>query len=128
VNIASRVQGATKYLKSRLLLTEATHLKLGEELDRRRVGKVRVVNIEQPIELYELARADVPGWSTLKARYETALGYFLDRQFAQAAEILGPLAMEYQGDGPTLVLLSRAVNYLVQEPAHFDGVYELPGK
>jgi adenylate cyclase len=128
VNIASRVQGATKYLKSRLLITQSTHDKLGAELDRRRIGKVRVVNIDQPIELYELSRGDAPSWPVLKEKYETALGHFLKREFPEAARILGPLAMEYRDDGPTLVLLSRAVNHMVQEPAHFDGVFDLPGK
>ena len=44
VNMASRVQGVTKYLKVRLLITEATHKRLGKEFRSRRIGKVQVVN------------------------------------------------------------------------------------
>src|SRR5207302_9940389 len=53
VNLASRVQGVTKYLRSRLLLTEQTCQEIGR-LDpqlrarARRVGKVSVVNIDEP--------------------------------------------------------------------------------
>jgi hypothetical protein len=53
--------------------------------------------------------------------YETALAAFESRQFRVAARALGRLVVEYPGDGPSLVLLSRAVNCLVDEPTGFDG-------
>src|SRR5262249_49932542 len=45
VNLASRVQGATKYLKTPLLITGATRATLGEEFAVRRLCDVKVVNI-----------------------------------------------------------------------------------
>src|SRR4051812_38517110 len=45
VNLASRVQGATKYLKAPLLVTKATHARLEGAMLARRVCGVRVVNI-----------------------------------------------------------------------------------
>src|SRR5262249_14941830 len=54
VNLASRVQGATKYLKNRLLVTGATYHRLGGDVPGRRLCRVRVVNIAEPVDLYEL--------------------------------------------------------------------------
>jgi adenylate cyclase len=128
VNLASRVQGATKYFKSRLLITETTHAQLGEGFARRRVRLVRVVNISGPVDLYEL---DVPGregWAELKAGYERALDEFEKAQFRLAARSLAPLVSEAVDDGPSLVLMAQAVQHLADKPAQFDPVWELPGK
>ncbi len=45
VNLASRVQGATKYLKTKLLITGSVQAQLGPEFDARQLCKARVVNI-----------------------------------------------------------------------------------
>ena len=45
VNLASRVQGATKYLGSRLLMTGGTQQRLDAHFPSRRLCQVRVVNI-----------------------------------------------------------------------------------
>ena len=60
VNLASRVQGATKYFKSRLIVTGATADALGDDFLMRRVADVRVVNLEQPVRLYELPCGNFP--------------------------------------------------------------------
>ncbi|MFL5244927.1 MAG: adenylate/guanylate cyclase domain-containing protein [Gemmataceae bacterium] len=129
VNMASRVEGATKYLKTRLLVTEATQKLLDDTFPSRRVCKVSVVNIAEPVYLYELA-AGYPNWPDLKARYEQALQDFENREFRRSARALGALLAtpEYRDDGPAIVLLSRAVNFMVEEPENFDPVWQLPGK
>jgi adenylate cyclase len=128
VNLASRVQGATKYLKSRLLITEATQAKLDADFVTRRLCRVRVVNIEKPVDLYELVVPGQAGLPDLKVEYEKALGEFEHRNFRIAARMLGPLVAEHINDGPALVLMSRTVNALVDESSDFDPVWELPGK
>jgi adenylate cyclase len=127
-NLASRVQGATKYLKTKLLVTGATRAQLDDAHPARRIGKVRVVNIAEPVELYELAPPDRPNWAVLRREYEAALEAFERQEFGTVARILGNLMLSFPGDGPSLLLLSRAVTCLVEEPASFDPVWELPGK
>jgi adenylate cyclase len=129
VNLASRIQGATKYLKSKLLITEATHKQLDDSFPRRRLCKVNVINIAEPVCLYELAH-DQRNWPDLKTRYEQALADFERREFRTSARTLGALlaVAEHRDDGPSLILLSRAVNNMVDEPADFDAVWQLPGK
>src|SRR5947207_6445892 len=55
VNLASRVQGLTKYLGCPLLMTKATREQLGAGFTARRVVKTRVVNIHEPVDLFEVA-------------------------------------------------------------------------
>jgi adenylate cyclase len=138
VNLASRVQGATKYLRTRLLLTEPTQARLGAGFATRRLGKVRAVNMDRPVDLYELVAHGSPGWLEVKARYEEGLAEFEAGRFRAATRLLGTLMAQHPDDGPTLVLLARAVNAGTAEPAacdsvwgapaHFDPVWELPGK
>lgn len=128
VNLASRVQGAAKYLKCRLLITEATKQQLGAEFVLRRLCTVRVVNMVQDVNLYELMPARLPNGAELKATYEKALEEFEKQDFRQAARDLVALVAHPSNDGPSLVLMSRAVNALVEEPEKFDPVWELPGK
>ncbi len=76
VNLASRVQGATKHFKARLIITGQTKLAIDETFATRRLGKVRVVHILEPVELYELVPDDYPDWPVLQKDYESALEHF----------------------------------------------------
>jgi hypothetical protein len=69
-----------------------------------------------------------PGWPDLRTKYESALEEFNRRNFRTAAGILGNLLAEQQDDGPSLVLLSRAVRSLVEGPDEVHPVWGLPGK
>ena len=128
VNLASRVEGATKYLKTRLLITGATHTRLDASFPSRRLCKVAVVNIAEPVDLYELAPVGQPQWPALQAGYTEALDEFEKHEFLKAVRILGNLLADYPSDGPSLLLLSRAVHALIEEPEEFNAVWKLPGK
>jgi adenylate cyclase len=128
VNLASRVQGANKYLKTKLLITGSVQAQLGSEFDVRELCRARVVNIVEPVTLYELVGRGTPAWLDLKTGYEEALKKYESKEFRQAARILGRLCTEYPHDGPALFLMSRAVSCMVEEPVDFDAVWVLPGK
>ncbi len=128
VNLASRVQGATKYLKCQLILTGATRKRLDDSFCPRRLARVRVINIAEPVELYELSSADRPNWLQAKEEYEKALALFEDKQFLLAARTLGNWLGQVPDDGPALILLYRAIQCEVVEPDSFDPTWELPGK
>lgn len=128
VNLASRVQGAGKYLKSSLLITGLTREQLGPGFDVRRVSKVRVVNIDEPVDLYEVTAGGEKNFLDVKNRYEQALELFEKMQFKEAARILGMLLGDYPDEGPSVVLLSRTVNAMLEGPSPGHPVWELPGK
>ncbi len=128
VNVASRVQGANKFWKTNILITQHTHAQIGDLLATRRLGQVRVVNIGEPVTLYEVVLPGDASLPALKQHYETALAHFEKKEFREAARILGNLLPDYPHDGPAFVLMSRAVQCLVEEPEKFDPVWTLPGK
>jgi adenylate cyclase len=127
VNLASRVQGATKHFKARLIITGQTNAAIEDGFATRRLGKVRVININEPVELYELVPCDYPDWATLQHGYESALDHFEVGHFRPAAGLLGNIQVNYPSDGPSLILLARVVNALCEaEP--FDPVWTLASK
>jgi adenylate cyclase len=128
VNLASRVQGATKYLKCKLLITGATQGKLDRSFATRRLCQVQVVNIAEPVALYELVPSDQAGWPEAKMQYEEALEEFEKKNFSGAARILGNWRVQNPSDAPALLLLHRAVQCMVEEPTPFHPVWVLPGK
>ncbi|REJ91119.1 MAG: adenylate/guanylate cyclase domain-containing response regulator [Planctomycetota bacterium] len=128
VNLASRVQGATKYLSSRLLLTGGTHQRLAAHFPSRRLCQVRVVNIQEAVELYELLTPGESNVTDLAERYERALNDFEQQRLPQAAATLGNLLVDDPCDGPSLMLMSRVVDRLLHSEGDFDPVWDLPGK
>jgi adenylate cyclase len=113
VNLASRIQGMTKYIRSGLLVTGSTVEELKAEFPTRLLASVKVVNINEAVQLYELAKNAEGPWKKLRDSYEQALRQFERCNFEQSAAILGRLLEEYPHDGPSLLLLSRAVDAMI---------------
>lgn len=128
VNLGSRVQGANKYLHTALLITAATRARLDDSFRVRRLCQARVVNIAEPVTLFELAVSPPLHWDHLKLGYEQALDQFTRGEFRLACRILGKLIADHPHDGPALLLLSRAVACLVQKPDPFDPALVPAGK
>jgi adenylate cyclase len=133
VNLASRIQGATKHFKARLLITEMTkaavdlHAEDDQTFCTRRLGKIQVVNIGQPVDIYEVVPDDYEDWPTLKAACEDALDKYLAGNFREAAGTLAHIQVAHPTDGPSLILLARAVNCLC-DPKLFSPVWILDSK
>lgn len=127
VNLASRVEGATKHFGVPILMTGATFAQVREHVATRRIFTVRLVGIEEAVELYELAR---PACSdpSLRQTYEAALDRYEHGDWAQAYQILQSLAARPDHDVPTLHLLSQVVDCLRSPPESFDPVLVLRRK
>jgi adenylate cyclase len=117
VNLANRVRILTKHLRAPLLLTRHTRERLAPAMQERarRLCMVRGTN-RRPLDLYDLARPNQPAWPEWKEVYEEALSQFEEARFRQAARTLQPLVTEQLNDGPSLVLLSRAVQGQIHGP------------
>jgi class 3 adenylate cyclase len=128
VNLASRVQGATKYLGANLIVTESTYRSLRSKPLSRRLCGVRVMNIEQPVMLYQLFGDDGPDYGELCQQYQLALSSYEKEELARAIRILSEILRMHPDDGPTLMLLSRSVEALLNRDREFNAVFDLPGK
>jgi adenylate cyclase len=127
VNVCSRVQGASKYLQTDILLTAQTRSRLGDRFAVRRLCQARVVNIAEPVTLFELRAAPGPEWPDLCRLYEDALREFEERHWENCMTLLRELANKYPDDGPSLVLLTRVVP-LRDRPGECSTIWEVPGK
>jgi adenylate cyclase len=129
VNLASRVQGATKYFKTSLLITGETAARVSGRYPTRRLCRVRVQNINGPVELHEL---EAPGtnedWTRLARLYEEALAAFERGDFVSADAELAAFLTGAPGDGPALQLQKRLKEASKSPIADFDPVWTLPGK
>ena len=130
VNLASRVQGATAYAKTRLIITRETRNGLSDEWHARlrQLCDVRVKNIVEPVRLYELATESRPKWDRIKEGYEKALEEFYQERFPESLATLGNLLRECPDDGPSLLLMGRVVEAMSHDERIFDSVWHLPGK
>ena len=128
VNVGSRVQGANKYLKTRLLITGATREHLGPGHACRRICRAGVINIAEPLDLFELSPPGPACPDDLWKSYEAALARFEAAEFGAAAKVLGNVFAAHPDDGPSQVLMSRTIPHLGGAPANFSPVWMLPGK
>lgn len=127
VNLASRVQGATKYLMCPMLITGTTHKLIGDDFTGRRLCDIRVVNIEEPVPIYELRDSCADASVNLMRPYEQALKHFEYGNFRKTIGVLANILNDWPEDGPSLLLLSRAVE-AITSAEEFSPVWELPGK
>lgn len=131
VNLASRVEGATKHFGVPLLITGSTRAQLGDAFAVRRLCKVRVVGIDGAVELFELvSEGAAPEWLPRCKAYEEALTQYEGGNFIAACRSLYTLLTDDKGhqDLPTLNLLARAVSCIKTKPENFDGVIDLDSK
>jgi adenylate cyclase len=131
VNLASRVETATKQLGVPIVITGTTRAQLADSFATRRLGRARLAGVAQPVDLYELhSAASSTQWSARRDTFETALEHFESRRWAEACQVLYPLLLEGGGnyDMPSLHLISRAVECLKTMPAQFDPVMDLSKK
>jgi len=79
---------------------------------KRRLARVQVVNIEQPLDIYELAcrsseYLESRDWQTLATPYEEALTTLENQNIGSARELATQLAADFPNDRATAALLYR---------------------
>jgi adenylate cyclase len=128
VNVASRVQGATKYLGADCLITGETRAQLPAGVATRRLARVRTVNIDHAIDLFEI-RATPPGdWADRCCGYNDALTALEREDHALAGQLAESLATKYPDDGAVAALCHRIDEAGHDAPAADASVWRLPGK
>lgn len=131
VNLGSRIEGATKRFGVPLLISGSTRAQIPDSFITRRLCRVRVVGIDQPVEIYELKgeRAD-PCWLMLRDGYEKALCSFETGAWSEACQLLDTLQKDLDSpvDIPCQVLAQHATQYATCPPPEFDPVFDLQTK
>ena len=127
VNVASRVQGATKAFACPILLTGSTSDRLHGGLALRRIGKVKVVGIQEPVELFQPCKEPS---SALMTGYAEALLQFESGNLAATSAALESLLAlpDAAADGATKQLAVKVQSLKAAGAADYVPVIELSAK
>jgi adenylate cyclase len=134
VNLASRLEGATKQLGIPILVSGSTQAQLPASFATRRLCQVRVMGTAGAVILYELqGETATLEWLAQRDTYEAALALYEAGEWAKASQALVPLLLQHAAqqahyDKPTLRLLRRAGECLETPPDAFDPVMEFTSK
>ena len=129
VNLGSRIQGLTKHWKVSALMDEETAKCLPNDMLKRRLCRAKVVGLDGELELFELLPYDSPQNAELVAAYASALElYEAGNRFREAVRAFGALVQQFPADGPSLIMLVRAVNELVEPSQPFSPVWSAKSK
>ncbi|MCL2831690.1 MAG: CHASE2 domain-containing protein [Treponema sp.] len=132
VNIAARLEGVNKYYGTWVLTTQETLAETGNKFLSRRLDKVRVVGINEPIQLYELleTREAAADWQKETVScFEIALNFFIKQDWINASEAFQSILDFNPNDGPSRLYLERSKEYLKTPPSYkWDGIINLESK
>ncbi len=128
VNVASRVQGTCRYLDSPLVITRATRDRLGSEFLCRGLGRTRVLDLAEPIELFEVHSPTCEEAAGICARHDKALNAFQSGDLDGAIRILDALTRDHPDDSPSASLLARALFFQRAGRLDYDPVLTLTNK
>ncbi len=132
VNLAARLEGVNKQYNTWILLSDATYQQLGGQFLCRRLDRVRVVGINEPIQLWELmARLDQAP-AELKAemdQFEEALLLFEQREYPKSQKAFEQIIREKGKGGPADIYYLRSKEFIQNpRPDSWDGVFNLTSK
>lgn len=131
VNLASRLEGLTKYFRVPILINEETRRELGDSTVCRRVGLVRPAGLDNPCEIFELVLERDAGGSGLSpdevVSYEEASTHYANGEMEQAYQAL------MAGSRPTDPIARFLARHILDcldygVPKNFDGVLTFRAK
>jgi len=131
VNLAARLEGVNKQYGTWILASESTVQEAGETILTRKLDKVRVVGINEPVRLHELVNmADYadPDEKKLVEVFDQARERYENRKWKEAIEGFKE-SLSIENGGPSAVYLRRCENFFKNPPDDaWDGVYNLTEK
>ncbi|HXY42412.1 MAG TPA: GAF domain-containing protein [Vicinamibacteria bacterium] len=132
VNLASRLESATKQYGCRLLISEHTEQCLGGRFLTRELDRIRVKGKRRPVRVFEVvARANQPVAGELNARllaHREAYAAYQGGGFAEALRLFEKARGAFPGDAVFRMYAERSAELLAHPPSAWDGVWELKQK
>jgi adenylate cyclase len=134
VNLAARLESATKYYGAGVLLSEFTLSRLaGHEHKVREVDLIRVKGKNHPVAVYEAldhyTEDDFPRMDTAVPIFAEGLKLYRNRQWQQAIEAFDQLLSMRPEDGPSNLYVQRCRHYQQEPPADdWGGAWTMTSK
>eukprot|EP01060_Flectonema_neradi_P033902 TRINITY_DN57_c6_g1_i1.p1 TRINITY_DN57_c6_g1~~TRINITY_DN57_c6_g1_i1.p1 ORF type:complete len:868 (+),score=212.00 TRINITY_DN57_c6_g1_i1:108-2711(+) len=136
VNLASRMEGATKEYKTHILITEFTYQYVSDAFYTREVDCIRVVGKKLPVKIYELQGSVADGPQSPKKQksnqlFHEGLELYKKLQWEDALKVWKE-AHESYGDLTALALIPRVQLFLddphIAPKPGWDGVWDMASK
>ncbi|MCP5151504.1 MAG: GAF domain-containing protein [Ectothiorhodospiraceae bacterium] len=133
VNLAARLESATKYYGVKILYSEFTAASLRNATLRRRLDRIRVKGRHEPVLVYEsLDHHDEAGRADLDRlldAFEEGIERYFRADWRNAARHFARALDVKPDDSPSRLYLGRCEHYLTQPPAgDWDGVWSMQTK
>jgi adenylate cyclase len=134
VNLAARLEGVNKQYGTWILMSQQTYDQTGRTFSVRKLDRVRVVGIDEPVRLYELIdlRENVDGDEDLIGKlrmFNSGLTAFEEKNWEGARKLFKEVLDKYPEDGPARRYLDLCVKFKKSAPsADWDGVFNLTSK
>jgi class 3 adenylate cyclase len=127
VNLASRIEGLTKFYGVQILISEFTLADTGDAFLVRELDSVVVSGKKNAVRVYELLgkKGDILAREVreVSSLYTNALGFYRARNFSQAMDLFQS-CIKLHFDGPSKVLLERCKKYIYAPPPQdWDGCF-----
>jgi adenylate cyclase len=133
VNLASRLEGATKQYGARILISEFTRDRVGSRFVMRELDRIRVKGKQHPVRVYEVLARQGEGLAAETARalqaHERAMGLYRDRAWPDALRAFEEAQAAAPSDAVFDLYAKRCRYFLEHPPGHdWDGVWDLKEK
>jgi adenylate cyclase len=132
VNLAARLEGVNKQYGTWILASELTYNDTGDTFAARKLDRVRVVGVSEPVRLYEIvdeAELIPEPQQQLLDDFHQGLELFEHREFGEAGGLFSRLNREFPEDGPSKTYFDRCTKFQKEAPpANWDGVFNLTTK
>jgi adenylate cyclase len=131
VNLAARLEGVNKQYGTYILVSDDTIKETGDMFLTRKLDRVRVVGINEPIRIYELLdtrkNADTEQ-TTLVEVFHQALDRFEMQNWQEAMEGFRE-SFSIEHGGPSEIFLKRCEDFIINPPTpDWDGVANMTDK
>jgi class 3 adenylate cyclase/CheY-like chemotaxis protein len=126
VNLAARLEGATKLYGSQILICGETVSRLRRPVPLRKIDAVTMMGLTTPIALHEVF-VDEPGATATEwlACFDSGLNAYLDGEIAVALGHLARAAAANPEDNVTRVLAQRCRRIALLKPGEWTGSWRL---
>lgn len=131
VNLASRLEGATKFYNTRILFSEFTRTRLTRPCLSREIDLIRVKGRDFPVAVHESLDhcRDDRGMAEMLEVYGNGLAAYRARAWDEAEKAFRAAAGIVRGDGPCAMYIERCEQFAKAPPApDWDGVWSLTAK
>ena len=133
VNLASRLETATKFYRAKILISELTRAELTHKTLLREIDLLRVHGRHEPVAIYEamdhLTEAAFPNLSLAVERYAEGIRAYRAREFKDALASFKDVLVLNPADHPARLYVERCEIFIATPPPRdWDGVWTMTTK